>query len=36
MDFVIQSVRRNHFIKEWLKFIFYEIWFYRYINNLKD
>ena len=35
MDLVIQSVRPNHFNKELLKFIFYEIRFHKiYINNL--
>ena len=34
---VIQSVRPNHFSKELLKFIFYEIRFHKiYMNNLKD
>ena len=37
MDLVIQSARLNHFSKELLKFIFYEIRFYKiYMNNLKD
>ena len=31
MGFVIQSVRPNHFSKELLKFIFYEIGFHKYI-----
>ena len=34
---VIQSVRPNHFNKELLKFIFYEIRFHKiYMNNLKN
>ena len=37
MGLVIQSVRPNHFSKELLKFIFYEIRFHKiYMNNLKD
>ena len=28
MDLVIQSVRPNHFSKEFLKFLFYEIGFH--------
>ena len=35
MGLVIQSVRPNHFNKELLKFIFYEIRFHKiYINNV--
>ena len=36
MDLVIQSVRSNHFSKELLNFIYYKIWFHKYINNLND
>ena len=37
MGLVIQSVRPNHFSKELLKFIFYEIRFHKiYMNNLED
>ena len=37
MDLIIQSVRSNHFSKESLKFVFYEIRFHKvYMNNLKD
>ena len=37
MGLVIQSVRPNHFSKELLKFIFYEIRLHKiYMNNLKD
>ena len=36
MSLVIQSVKPNHFSKELLKFIFYEIGFHKiYMNNLK-
>ena len=33
MGLVIQSIRPNHFSKELLKFIFYEIRFHKYKNN---
>ena len=37
MGLVIQSVRLNHFSKELLQFIFYEIRFHKiYMTNLKD
>ena len=40
MSLIIQNVTPNHFSKELLKFIFYEIWFHKYIyiymNNLND
>ena len=38
MSLVIQSLRPNHFSKELLKFMFYEIGFHKniYVNNLKD
>ena len=37
MSLVIQSIRPNHFNKELLKFIFYEIRFHKiYMNNLED
>ena len=37
MSLVIQSVRPNHFSKELLKFMSYEIGFHKiYMNNLND
>ena len=36
MRFVFESAKPNHFTKELLKFTFYEIWFHKYMNNLKN
>ena len=36
MGLIIQSVRLYRFSKELLKFIFNEIWYKKYMNNLKD
>ena len=35
MEIVIQSVGPTNFSKESPKFIFYEIWLYKYKNNYK-